>query len=51
MLVLPKAALPTLPMGTLIVAPLEISQTARLWRVEGLERTDYDEWRAIVLAS
>lgn len=39
------------PRGTLIEAPDETGSVAKLWRVDGLERSESDQWRLIVLPS
>jgi len=39
------------PRGTLISAPDETGTDARLWRVDGLERSESDQWRLILLPS
>lgn len=44
-------AVPSLPSGTRIAAPLQLGGAALAWRFDGLdEEADVDEWRAIVKA-
>ena len=41
--------LSTMPRGTTIVAAERLGEAAKTWRVDGLERTEADEWRVIVV--
>ena len=45
----PRAAVPTLPRGTTVVAAEEAGQAAKTWSVDGLERVDADWWTAILV--
>lgn len=47
-LALPKTDLPILPRGTTIVAPEVMGGVDKTWRVDGLDRSEGDHWRAIV---
>ena len=44
-----RADVPSLPMGTTIVAPEQPDGANVTWRVDGLERVEADTWRAIVM--
>ena len=44
-----SSALPTMPEGTFIVAPEEAGGTPVTWRWDGLELTETDCWRVIVV--
>ena len=46
---LPRSAVPTLPIGTVIAAPLVSGATSQTWRVEEHERDEPDEWRVVVV--
>lgn len=46
---IPKVDVATLPIGTLIVAPEQIDGTNKNWRVDALDRSEADTWRAIVM--
>lgn len=46
---LPLADVPTVPRGTLIVAPEEGGATEKTWRVDGHSRREYDGVRVIVM--
>lgn len=45
---IPRADVPTMPIGTTVVAPETIGGTNKTWRVESLERTEGDHWRVIL---
>ncbi len=47
--VLSSAAVPTVPTGTIIVAPETQGGTARTWKVDGIARVDADQVRVILL--
>ncbi len=46
-----RADVPTLPMGTTVVAPEQPDGTNMTWRVDGMERVEADTWRAIVMVA
>lgn len=48
-LALRRAEVPTLPRGTLIVAVPFGGEAPRTWKVDGIDHTEADEWRAIVV--
>lgn len=45
----PRADVPTAPLGTIIAAPLVAGGTVQQWRIEGHERDEADEWRVVVV--
>lgn len=47
-LALPRSDVPTVPRGTLIVAPEATGGANKNWRADGLERTTADTWRVLV---
>lgn len=48
-MVLSRADVPTIPRGTVIVAPETLDGVDKTWKVDGLDRTEGDHWRAIVV--
>jgi len=40
---------PTVPRGTVIVAPEELDGTDETWRVDGVEHEEHDHYRLVVL--
>jgi hypothetical protein len=49
-LVLPRAAVPTLPRGTVVEAPEFGSDAIVSWRVDGIDQVaEADHWRALVV--
>ena len=48
-LVLTKAAVPTVPKGTLILAPETAGGRTRAWRVDGVDRVEADHHRVVIV--
>lgn len=46
---LSRAAVATVPLGTLIVAPEKSGNAVRAWRVDGFERQEADHNRVVVI--
>lgn len=49
LMALPKSAVPTLPLKTLIVAPDTDGVTLRGWRVDAYEDADADHYRVVLV--
>ena len=48
-LVIPRAALPTLPKSTTVTAPEYQGGPSRSWVVDSLESVEYDHFRAVMV--
>lgn len=48
-LALPRDLVPTVPRGTLVVAPEMLGGDVRTWRVDSTDRIEYDHTRVVVL--
>lgn len=47
-LTIAKADVPTMPRGTVIIAPEVEGESAKTWVVDGIERALADQWRVFV---
>lgn len=50
-MVLPRSTVPTLPKGTVVVAPEYDGGALRVWVVDEFAQIEYDHWRAVVVPS
>lgn len=46
-----RVDVPTLPIGSAVVAPEQPGGSNVTWRVDGIERVEADTWRAIVMVA
>ena len=47
--VLPRDVLPTIPRGTQVSAPDKAGGTVLTWQVDGVDRTEADHWRVLLV--